>query len=176
MSGTRRSISHVYTQTGKDPARLQRNGIVWTNLEPSEQWSRRRASFYLWLRGPTRHARNRSKPISGEGTAHCGRGWYVQWGPVGQGGKILENDLLRWLTQRGLVCVALMEKLVGSQEFVRSYQPLLGRSILKVETCMCLNGRGWVHKKRSLFWEDRGLSGILSLTYPQYCSALTSEW
>ena len=47
-----------------------------------------------------------------------------------------------------------MEKLVGSQEFIRNYQLLLGHFIPKVGTCMYLNGRGWQHQKSIL--SERG--------------------
>lgn len=70
---------------------------------------------------------------------------YAWRGPVSQGGKILENNLLRWLTKRRLLaCVALMEKLVRSQERIRNSQLLLECSVLKTSPCMYLNGRDWM--------------------------------
>lgn len=62
---------------------------------------------------------------------------------------------------------------MGSQELIRNYQLLLGRSMVKVETCIYLNGRNWAAQE--VYPEKAGLSGALSLTKPPDWSALPAE-
>lgn len=159
------SISHVYSQKGKGPVHLERNGIVGTNLAPSEWQSGRGALFYLWLCVPSRHERNHIKPISKKGISQCGSVRCLMH-EEGQWGKILENDLLRWLTKRGLLSCCSDGKICGISGINEE---------LSAPACMFYPKSGdlYVFKweglggTRSLSWEDRGLSGTLSLIYPQ---------